>query len=96
MLSFNSSLGFLLGDLNEMNLVFLIFKDNLLTFSHSETLLISVCIILLRALKQLLLHEIVVSSANNKMIAIYCSFQCHLSIAERELVPELILVGHLF
>ena len=48
-----------------MNLVFLIFKDNLLTFSHSEILLISVCIILLRVLKQLLLHEIVVSSANN-------------------------------
>ena len=48
-----------------MNFVFLIFKDNLLTFSHSVTLLISVCIVLLRVFKQLLLHKIVVSSTNN-------------------------------
>ena len=35
MLSFMSCLGFLFEDLNKMNLVFLIFKDNLLTFNHS-------------------------------------------------------------
>ena len=90
----HSCLGLLFEDLNKMNLVFLIFKDNLLTFSHSETLLISVCIILLRVLKQLLLHEIVMSSANN--INDSNLLLCHLYIAERELVLELILVRHLF
>ena len=65
MLSFNSCLAVLFGDLNKLNFVFLILKDNLLTFSHSETLLISVCVALLRVLKQLFLHEIVVLSANN-------------------------------
>ena len=38
MLSFNLCFGFLFVDLNKMNFVFLIFKDNLLTFSHSVTL----------------------------------------------------------
>ena len=65
MLSFISCLGFLYEDLNKMNLVYLIFKDNLLTFNHSLTLLNSVCIVMLRLFKQLLLQEIVVSSANS-------------------------------
>ena len=65
MLSFISRLGFLFEDLNKMDLVFLIFKDNLLTFNHLLILLNSVCIVMLRVFKQLLLQEIVVSSANS-------------------------------
>ena len=64
-ISFISCLGFLFEDVNKMNLGFLIFKDNLLTFNHSLTLLNSVCIVMLSVFKQLLRQEIVVSSANS-------------------------------
>ena len=80
MLSFISCLGFLFDDLDKMNLAFLIFKDNLLTFNHSLTLLNSVCIVMLRVFRQLLLQEIVVSSANSindsnlLLYIIYCYF----------------------
>jgi hypothetical protein len=63
-LTFISYLGFLFENLNKMNLVFLIFKDTLLTFYHSATLLNSVCTVL-RVFKLLLLQEIVVLSANS-------------------------------
>ena len=50
---------------------------------------------MLKVFKQLLLQEIVVSSANSINDSNLLLFQCHLYIAEKDLVQGSILVGHL-
>ena len=56
---------FLLEGLNIFS-SFLLFNNNLLTFSHSVTLLISVCVVMFKVLQHLLLKEIFILSAKNR------------------------------